>query len=99
MCIKRWSVCKREGKWRIIDRDTWHDTCDTLAEAHTYATQLAVADRLFSAGGLTCLRVLVESYWAHDDFSDWQDWLGNGRLKQDIEKFLPPPKGSIGAGV
>lgn len=51
----RWSVRKRNGRWRIYDRDVWSDTCDTLPEAHTYATANAVADVLYAPGGLTLL--------------------------------------------
>lgn len=55
----RWRVCKRNQVWRIYDsRGYWHDSSDTLEDAHTYATQLAVADVLFEPGGLTRLRQL-----------------------------------------
>jgi hypothetical protein len=54
----KWRVIHRDGVWRIYDNDVWHDSCDTLIEAHTYATQLAVADTLFEPGGLTLLKVL-----------------------------------------
>jgi hypothetical protein len=50
---KRWAVIKREGAWRVTDRGCWHDTFPTLPEAHTYATQCAVADVLYEPGGLT----------------------------------------------
>ena len=54
-----WAVCKRDGWWRIYQRRrdgwVWHDTEDTLAEAHTEATQNAVADALYAPGGLTRL--------------------------------------------
>ena len=52
----RWSVRKRDGAWRVYDRGCWHDTYPTLVEAHTYATQCAVADSLYEPGGLTWLR-------------------------------------------
>ena len=59
VCQRRWSVRKRRGVWRIYDQGTWHDTCDTLAEAHTYATQCAVFDELCEPGGLSRLSVLL----------------------------------------
>ena len=51
----RWSVRKRNGAWRVYDRGHWHDSFDTLVDAHTYATQCAVADELYEPGGLTWL--------------------------------------------
>lgn len=51
----RWTVCKRNGHWRVYDRGTWSSTHDTLADAHTEATQNAVADVLYAPGGLTLL--------------------------------------------
>jgi hypothetical protein len=53
--VRRWRVIKRDNQWRVYDRDLWHETHDTLVEAHTAATQNAVAADLFSPGGLTCL--------------------------------------------
>lgn len=53
-----WMIKYRDGVWRIYDNQVWHDSCATLTEAHTYATQLAVADTLFEPGGLTLLRWL-----------------------------------------
>lgn len=55
----RWSVAKRGGRWRVIDRGVWAETHDSLAEAHTSATQNAVADRLYEPGGLTLLAQLL----------------------------------------
>jgi hypothetical protein len=52
---KPWTVKKRAGTWRVYDRGVWHDTFDTLEEAHTYATQNAVADALYQPGGLSLL--------------------------------------------
>lgn len=49
----RFTVRKRHGKWRIYDHNTWHDTTDTLTEAHTWATQLAIITQLCTPGGLT----------------------------------------------
>ena len=61
--MNRWSVRKEEdGRWCVMDRDCRYDVLDTLEEAHTYATQLAVADVLFEPGGLTCLKLLQASY-------------------------------------
>lgn len=61
--MKRWSVRKEEdGRWCVLDRDCRYDIYDTLEEAHTYATQLAVADVLFEPGGLTCLKRLQTAY-------------------------------------
>jgi hypothetical protein len=57
-----WAVCKRDGQWRIYQqwRDgwSWHNSEDTLAAAHTAATQYAVMDELFTAGGLTRLKAM-----------------------------------------
>ena len=58
--MKRWTIRKRLGRWRVFDRHIWHDTFDTLEAAHTYATQNAVADELYQPGGLTCLRTLIQ---------------------------------------
>lgn len=54
----RWTVHKRDGKWRVSDRGVWHDTFESLWDACTYATQCAVADELYAPGGLTCLKSL-----------------------------------------
>lgn len=54
----RWRVRKESGRWFVYDERWAHDSCDTLVEAHTYATQLAVADVLFNPGGLTQLAEL-----------------------------------------
>jgi hypothetical protein len=56
--MSNWKILYRDGEWRIYDGDIWHDSCYTLVDAHTYATQLAVADTLFDRGGLTLLRAL-----------------------------------------
>ena len=56
----RWCIKYRNSQWRIYDRDQWSCTFDTLPEAHTWATQSAVADVLYQAGGLTWLRRLLE---------------------------------------
>lgn len=53
--MTRWSVKKRDGKWRVCDHGAWFDTFNTLPEAHTYATQCALADEIFAPGGLTRL--------------------------------------------
>lgn len=53
--MKRWTVCKRDGRWRVYDRGVWSTTHDTLVDAHTEATQNAVADVLYAPGGLTLL--------------------------------------------
>lgn len=57
--MTRWTVCKRDNEWRVYDRGIWSDTFLTLPEAHTYATQNAVADILFMDGALTLLRSLL----------------------------------------
>ena len=59
-CLKDWQVCKREGQWRVYDRGSWLDSFPTLKEAHTYATQSAVANILFEDGGLTTLKELLD---------------------------------------
>lgn len=61
----RWSVRKKGGQWRVYDRQWWHDTFDTLEEAHTYATQCAVADILYEPGGLTLLAKLTKGKKEH----------------------------------
>ncbi len=55
---KRWTVRKRDGRWRVYDHGTWSHTYDTLEEAHTDATCNAVADTLYAPGGLTMLAQL-----------------------------------------
>lgn len=59
--IPRWSVRKRGGSWRVYDHNTWAYTCDTLEQAHTAATQDAVADVLYAPGGLHLLAYLIET--------------------------------------
>lgn len=60
--MRRWSVAKLDNnKWGVFDHGTWFDTFNTLHEAHTYATQLAVADCLFAPGGLNTLRSLQDA--------------------------------------
>lgn len=56
--MKRWSVRKVNGTWRVFDRGIWHDSFDSLPAAHTYATQCAVADEIYEPGGLTRLSIL-----------------------------------------
>lgn len=56
--MMRWTVCKRDGRWRVLDRGVWWDTFDTLEEAHSYATENAAADILFKPGGLSLLALL-----------------------------------------
>ena len=59
----RWSVCKRDGHWRVYQGDAvWNDTFDTLADAHTWATQCAVADRVYEPGGLTTFAAMSRLY-------------------------------------
>jgi hypothetical protein len=45
-------VCKRDGRWRVYDGISWYETHDTLAEAHTAATQLAITTWVFQPGAL-----------------------------------------------
>lgn len=52
---RRWTVRKRDGRWRVYDNGVWSETFDTLPEAHTEATCHAVADILYTPGGLTLL--------------------------------------------
>jgi len=59
--IPRWSIRKINGRWRVFDRGIWSDTYDSLEEAHTYATQNAVADILYQPGGLSILAELKET--------------------------------------
>ena len=56
-CMKkrRWSVRRWKAGWGVFDRDICFDSFPTLEEAHTYATQCAVADVLFASGGLMML--------------------------------------------
>jgi hypothetical protein len=56
--MNRWKVVKRYNRWRVLDGGAWHETHDTLAQAHTAATQYAVIDECFKAGGLTRLKDL-----------------------------------------
>jgi hypothetical protein len=78
--VNRWSVVKREGQWRVLDRGAWHETHDTLAQAHTAATQYAVIDECFKAGGLTRLKdlerlahkQLAQQFAAHHAYASTQ---------------------------
>jgi len=60
----KWSVKKMPddshypGRWGVFDDGNLYDVADCLYDAHTYATQLAVADVLFNPGGLTWLSAL-----------------------------------------
>lgn len=51
----RWTVNKRGTHWCVYDRHILWDRFDTLADAHTAATQNAVADTFYAPGGLTLL--------------------------------------------
>lgn len=79
----KWSVCKRDGQWRVLARGVWYDTFDTLPEAHTYATQCAYADSLYEPGGLTCLTALTNL--AAKTISDR---ILYGRPEQGRQNFL-----------
>lgn len=55
---------------------TWADTFDSLPEAHTWATQCAVADEIYEPGGLTRITMMCQleqsilrwlSGWQYDD--------------------------------
>ena len=74
----RWSVKKRLGEWRVINPDgMWHDTLPNLHEAHTYAMQLAYADKLFAPGGVKRTRRLLNAeqwvIWAQQHGSSNHD--------------------------
>lgn len=56
---RRWSVAKRDGRWCVYDRGCLWDRFTDLEDAHTWATQCAVADELFTPGGLTRLSGLL----------------------------------------
>ena len=51
--MSRWSVKFRNGELRVYDGESWADRFPTLPQAHTAATQLAIATELFAPGGLT----------------------------------------------
>jgi hypothetical protein len=65
---RRWKVVKRYDRWRVLDNGAWHETHDTLAQAHTAATQLAVMDACFQPGGLTALKYLRQGVM----LADWE---------------------------
>ena len=58
--MNRWSVRKVNGQWRVYCEDSWYDTFESLDAAHTFATQSAIADELFMAGGLSYLKMLKQ---------------------------------------
>ena len=58
--MNRWKVIKRNNRWRVYDNGQWHETHDTLTQAHTAATQLAVTTECFRPGGLTILKYLLD---------------------------------------
>jgi len=70
----RWSVRKRNGGWRVYDRGYWHDMFNTLPEAHTYATQCAVADKLYEPGGLTWLAQIQRYAALYGDITYLSKW-------------------------
>jgi hypothetical protein len=51
--MNRWSVKFRNGEWRVYHGQFWADRFPTLVQAHTAATQCAIACELFAPGGLT----------------------------------------------
>jgi hypothetical protein len=82
--MNRWKVIKRNNRWRVLDGGAWHETHDTLVDAHTAATQNAVAADLYSPGGLTCLATLRqrEREWIvakegalHPPLAEWEKEL------------------------
>lgn len=62
--MNRWRIRKRSGKWQIISPDgIWHDSAESLPEAHDDATRFAIWDELCQPTGLLCyygLRMLAE---------------------------------------
>jgi hypothetical protein len=54
----RWTVRKHNGAWGVYDWGVLSDKFDTLDEAHTWATQNAVADELYAPGGLTRIALI-----------------------------------------
>ena len=66
--MNRWKVIKRNNRWRVYDNNQWHETHDTLVEAHTAATQLAVTAMCFQPGALTILKYLR----AGEALADWE---------------------------
>lgn len=56
--MRKWTVCKREGRWRVYDNNTWSDTFDTLPQAHSWAMACAISDWLYEPGGLTRIKEL-----------------------------------------
>ena len=50
----KWAIRFRDKQWRLYDpKESWHDTFETLPEAHTWGTAAAIAQELFQPGGLT----------------------------------------------
>ena len=75
MSPPRWRVDYRRGAWRVVNpKGVWHDSADTLPDAHTYAAQCAVADVLFAPGGLSRLSEL-HTRWDMDELVDFAQWL------------------------
>lgn len=57
--MARWHVRCREGQWQVLDRGVWHDTYPCLVDAHTAATQYAIATDVFKPGFLTWFKELA----------------------------------------
>jgi hypothetical protein len=62
--MARWSVKFRDGEWRVYDGKWFADRFPTLPQAHTAATQLAIATELFAPGGLTRWRAWRDTVFA-----------------------------------
>lgn len=58
---RRWSVRRVGDSWGVFDRGVWADVFPTLVEAHTWATQCAVAAEVYQPGGLTRCKELVDA--------------------------------------
>lgn len=61
-----WFVCKRDGRWRVYDRGVWHDTYDSLPDAHSAALAYTLSAELFTRGGLVRFAALRDAadWWA-----------------------------------
>jgi hypothetical protein len=49
--VKRWSIRKRNGEWRIYQGDSWHDTEPDFLTAFDSAERYAHCDWIFNYGG------------------------------------------------
>lgn len=72
--LSRWKVIKRGPVWAILSPDGhWHDSADSLREAHDEATKYAIYDALNMRQGLLCFATMraMARMWMADNTRHW----------------------------